>query len=53
MMALDILRNLMPDVMFRQQQWESPLPPGMRTLEISFARICVVPYGVGCSAIPR
>jgi hypothetical protein len=50
--ALDILRNLMPDVVFRQQQWESPVPPGLRTLEISFARICVVPYGVGTLANP-
>jgi hypothetical protein len=51
--GLDILRNLMPDVIFRQQQWESPLPAGMRTLEISFARICVVPYGVGTLGNPE
>ncbi|MBO9122781.1 MULTISPECIES: CDP-glycerol glycerophosphotransferase family protein [unclassified Rhizobium] len=50
--ALDIFRNLMPDVVFRQQQWETPVPPGLRTLEISFARICVVPYGVGTLANP-
>jgi hypothetical protein len=50
--ALDILRNLMPDVVFRQQQWDSPVPPGLRTLEITFARICVVPYGMGVLANP-
>jgi hypothetical protein len=51
--ALDILRNLMPDVVFRQQQWDSPVPPGLRTLEITFARICVVPYGMGVLANPH
>lgn len=45
--ALDILRNLQPDVVFRQQQWDSPVPAGMRTPELTFARICVVPYGMG------
>ncbi|SHO60973.1 CDP-Glycerol:Poly(glycerophosphate) glycerophosphotransferase [Pseudoxanthobacter soli DSM 19599] len=50
--ALDILRNLMPDVVFRQQQWDIPVPPGLRTSEITFARICVVPYGMGVLANP-
>ncbi|MBB3967117.1 CDP-glycerol glycerophosphotransferase family protein [Rhizobium metallidurans] len=50
--ALDILRNLMPDVVFRQQQWDSPVPHGLRTMEITFARICVVPYGMGVLANP-
>jgi hypothetical protein len=50
--ALDVLRNLMPDVVFRQQQWDSPVPHGLRTLEITFARICVVPYGMGVLANP-
>ncbi len=51
--ALDVLRNLMPDVVFRQQQWDSPVPHGLRTLEITFARICVVPYGMGVLANPN
>ncbi|MDO1581020.1 CDP-glycerol glycerophosphotransferase family protein [Rhizobium oryzicola] len=51
--ALDILRNLSPDVIFRQQQWDAPVPPGLRTPEITFARICVVPYGMGVLANPR
>jgi hypothetical protein len=50
--ALDILRSLTPDVVFRQQQWDSPVPPGLRTPEITFARICVVPYGMGVLANP-
>ncbi|MGE6742126.1 CDP-glycerol glycerophosphotransferase family protein [Allorhizobium pseudoryzae] len=51
--ALDILRSLNPDVVFRQQQWDSPVPPGLRTPEITFARICVVPYGMGLLAKPN
>lgn len=50
--ALDILRNLQPDVIFRQQQWDAPVPPGLRTHEITFARLCIVPYGMGVLANP-
>ena len=49
---LDILRSLQPDVVFRQQQWDVPVPAGLRTTEITFARICVVPYGMGVLANP-
>ncbi|MBB4955655.1 hypothetical protein H4S14_003694 [Agrobacterium vitis] len=48
--TLDILLNLSPDVVFRQQQWDSPLPVGLQTRSISFSRICVVPYGMGVLA---
>ncbi|KQO79762.1 CDP-glycerol glycerophosphotransferase family protein [Rhizobium sp. Leaf262] len=51
--ALDILRSLQPDVVFRQQQWDVPVPAGLRTNEITFARICVVPYGMGVLANPE
>lgn len=51
--ALDILRSLTPDIVFRQQQWDGPVPPGLRTPEITFARICVVPYGMGVLANPN
>ena len=51
--ALDILRSLMPDVIFRQQQWDTPLPPTLRTPEITFARLCVIPYGMGVLANPN
>lgn len=50
--AFDILLNLSPDVVFRQQQWDSPLPVGLQTQSISFSRICVVPYGMGMLAKP-
>lgn len=50
--AADVLRNLRPDVVFRQQQWDMPVPPGLRTHEITYARICVVPYGMGVLANP-
>jgi hypothetical protein len=43
--GLDILKNLLPDVIFRQQQWDTPLPPAFHTHELTFARICVIPYG--------
>jgi hypothetical protein len=43
--ALDILKALRPAVIFRQQQWDTPLPPAFHTPELTFARICVVPYG--------
>lgn len=51
--ALDILRNLTPDVIFRQQQWERGVPGSFRTPEITFARVCVVPYGMGLLADPN
>jgi hypothetical protein len=50
--TFDILLNLSPDVVFRQQQWDSPLPIGLQTQNISFSRICVVPYGMGLLAKP-
>jgi hypothetical protein len=44
--AIDILRALQPDVIFRQSQWESDVPPAFSTSRLSFARICSVPYGM-------
>lgn len=43
--ALDILRALRPDVIFRQSQWEQEALPGFRAKELTFARLCYVPYG--------
>lgn len=45
MEGLDILRALGPDVIFRQSHWENDVPPGFRTPELLFARLCAVPYG--------
>lgn len=44
--ALDILRALAPDVIFRQSQWDADIPPAFHTSRIGFARICSVPYGM-------
>jgi hypothetical protein len=44
--ALDILRALEPDVIFRQSQWEGDVPPAFATTRLNFARICSVPYGM-------
>jgi hypothetical protein len=44
--ALDILRALQPDVVFRQSQWEQDVPPAFATSRLNFARICSVPYGM-------
>lgn len=45
MEALDVLKALGPDVIFRQSHWENDVPPGFRTPELVFARLCSVPYG--------
>lgn len=45
MEALDILKALGPDVIFRQSHWDNDVPPGFRTPELLFARLCSVPYG--------
>jgi hypothetical protein len=44
--ALDILRALQPDVIFRQAQWDPDVPPAFATSRLSFARICSIPYGM-------
>jgi CDP-glycerol glycerophosphotransferase (TagB/SpsB family) len=43
--GLDIIKSLAPDVIFRQSQWEPDFPPAFNTAELSFAKICVLPYG--------
>ncbi len=48
--VLDVLRSLRPDIIFRQQQWDGPMPPGLQTMDLTFSRICVVPYGMGVLA---
>ena len=48
--AYAILKELAPDVIFRQSQWEIDVPPAFRTEQLDFARICVVPYGMSITA---
>ena len=48
--ALDILRALAPDLIFRQSQWENDVPPAFSTDRLNFARLCSVPYGMSIVA---
>lgn len=48
--GLDILKALAPAVIFRQQQWDSCLPPAFRTPELTFARLCLVPYALNLAS---
>ena len=43
---LEHLKALAPDIIFRQSHWEGDVPPAFRTKQISFARLCYVPYGI-------
>jgi hypothetical protein len=43
--ALDIIKTLAPDIIFRQMPWEGLMPPAFNTSELQFSRICYVPYG--------
>lgn len=42
--ALDIMKAIAPDVIFRQTPWENDIPPAFRTSQIAFSRLCYVPY---------
>lgn len=44
--ALKILRSIAPDVIFRQTQWDILYPPAFTSQYLSFAKLCVVPYGI-------
>ncbi|MCE2576782.1 CDP-glycerol glycerophosphotransferase family protein [Komagataeibacter sp. FNDCR2] len=44
--GLNILRGLAPDVIFRQSQWDDLYPPAFSSDYLSFAKLCVVPYGI-------
>lgn len=42
---LDVMKALDPDIIFRQMPWDGLLAPAFSMSELSFARICYVPYG--------
>ncbi|WFS02718.1 CDP-glycerol glycerophosphotransferase family protein [Rhizobium tumorigenes] len=42
--GLSILKALMPDVVFRQSQWDNDVPPAFGASELSFAKLAFVPY---------
>lgn len=44
--GLNILRGLAPDIIFRQSQWDDLYPPAFSSDYLSFAKLCVVPYGL-------
>ncbi|WP_320199118.1 CDP-glycerol glycerophosphotransferase family protein [Agrobacterium sp. rho-13.3] len=48
--ALDILKALKPAVIFRQQQWDMGVQPAFRTQELTFSRLCYVPYALSLAA---
>lgn len=44
--ALDIVKAIGPDVIFRQTPWDGDIPPAFRASELTFARLAYVPYGL-------
>lgn len=48
--GLDILKALKPAVIFRQQQWDSGVQPAFRTQELTFSRMCYIPYALSLAA---
>ncbi|MBE3513130.1 hypothetical protein [Enterobacter cloacae complex sp. I2] len=44
--ALEIIMALLPDVIFRQSQWDVDYPPGLSSENLNFTRLAIVPYGI-------
>ncbi len=42
--ALDIIKAIAPEIIFRQTPWEADVPPAFGTSELAFSRLCYVPY---------
>lgn len=42
--SLQLIKAIDPDLVFRQSQWDADVPPDVRTEELTFARLCLVPY---------
>lgn len=45
-LALDTIRQLDPDLILRQSQWEADVPPGFSTENLGSARLALIPYEV-------
>lgn len=45
-LALDTIRQLDPDLIFRQSQWDADVPPGFATENLAAARLALIPYEV-------
>ena len=42
--TLNAIKQIGPDVIFRQHPWDEELPSALKTESLSFARLCYVPY---------
>lgn len=51
--ALDYVRALAPDIVFRQAPWDKDLPSCLSSSNLSFTRLCYVPYGYMTAAIEK
>ena len=45
-LALDTIRQLDPDLILRQSQWDADVPPGFSTENLGSARLALIPYEV-------
>ena len=45
--ALDFIKKITPDIIFRQSPWEMDIPTAFGANSLTFARLCYVPYFVG------
>lgn len=48
--GLNLVRGLMPDIIFRQSQWDNLYPPAFSSNYLNFAKLCVIPYGTSIVA---
>jgi hypothetical protein len=42
--ALDIIKAIAPDIIFRQTPWDADIQPAFYAQELRFARLCYIPY---------
>jgi hypothetical protein len=42
--ALEILKTMAPDIIFRQSQWDNDIPRAFSAVELQFAKLCFIPY---------
>ena len=45
-LTLDAIKQLEPDLIFRQSQWEADVPPAFSTENLAFTRLALIPYEV-------
>jgi hypothetical protein len=42
--VLRLIKAIEPDIIFRQSQWDADIPDELGTVELGFARTCLIPY---------